>query len=205
MPIIVVMDKKSSSFHHGNLRAALLQAAFEILDESGPDAITIREVARRSDVSHAAPVNHFKDRTELLTVVATMLFRELDSAISAKLAGHSTSPAESVRSFANTLITFGLENPGRYQLLWRRDLVDNSNPDLQAAMDGIYDKLIAVIDRSNTKARFDKHTFAIAIWSLAHGYVTMRLNQNFEPMNDSLTGQSRQDAIIETVILSLGI
>ncbi len=199
------MDKKSSSFHHGNLRAALLQAAFEILDESGPDAITIREVARRSGVSHAAPVNHFRNRTELLTVVATMLFRELDSAISVKLAGHSTSPADSVRSFANTLITFGLENPGRYQLLWRRDLADNSNPDLQAAMDGIYDKLIAVIDRSNTKAGFDKHTFAIAIWSLAHGYVTMRLNQNFEPMNDSLTGQSRQDAIIETVILSLGI
>ncbi|WP_373490434.1 TetR/AcrR family transcriptional regulator [Parasphingorhabdus sp.] len=198
------MKKKQSDFHHGNLRAALLQAAFEILDEAGPDAITIREVARRSGVSHAAPVNHFKNRTELLTVVATILFRELDSAISAKLQTFPTTPADCVRSFANTLIAFGLEHPNRYQLLWRRDLVDNSDADLQAAMDGIYDKLISAIDLSKNKTRFDKHTFAIAIWSLAHGYVTMRLNQNFEPMNDSITGQSRQDAIIEAVILSLG-
>ena len=67
-------NQKRQSFHHGNLREALLQASLSLLDSGGPEGVTIRAVARETGVSHAAPVNHFKDREALLTGLAVQLF-----------------------------------------------------------------------------------------------------------------------------------
>jgi AcrR family transcriptional regulator len=198
-------SQKRSSFHHGNLREALLDAAFEILDETGPDAITIREVARRTGVSHAAPVNHFKDRTSLLTAVATKLFTELADAINHELEEADPVASKQAGAFAKALIAYGISNPHRYNLLWRRDLVDNSDPDLQTAMDSIYDELIAKIETSRKKPKYDQHTIAIALWSLAHGYVSMRSDGNFEPMKDLITGQNREDAMIDSVLAAMNL
>lgn len=197
--------KKRGSFHHGNLREALLDAAFQILDESGPDAITIREVARRTGVSHAAPVNHFKDRKCLMTAVATKLFEELAAVIEKRLSRSKPIASEQAGAFAKGLIAYGLSNPNRYQLLWRRDLVDNSDRNLQAAMDAIYDQLIAKIETSRKKKKYDQHTVAIALWSLAHGYVSMRADGNFEPKRDTVTRQKREDAMVDAVVAAMNL
>lgn len=198
-------NRKRATYHHGNLRETLLAAALKLLDKAGPDAITIREVARLAGVSHAAPVNHFKDRTTLLTAVATQLFEDLDGVIEKQTATTQGKPVEKVNSFINALITYGLKHPNRYRLLWRRDLVNNQDETLQQAMDAIYDKLVATLDRSTRKKRYDKHTSAVALWSLAHGYVSMRLDGNFVPMIDTITGQPREEAIIEAVLTALNI
>lgn len=198
-------NRKRAAYHHGNLRQALLAAALKLLDKAGPDAITIREVARLAGVSHAAPVNHFKDRPTLLTVVATQLFEDLDGIIEKQMATTQGKPVERVTCFINALITYGLKHPNRYRLLWRRDLVNNQDEALQQAMDEIYNKLVATLYRSTRKKRYDEHTSAIALWSLAHGYVSMRLDGNFVPMADTVTGQPREEAIVEAVLTALNI
>lgn len=58
------------AYHHGDLRRALLTAALDAIAQEGPDALSLRDLARRAGVSHAAPAHHFKDRTGLLTAVA---------------------------------------------------------------------------------------------------------------------------------------
>lgn len=187
---------QKTKFHHGRLKEALLQASLDLLDQSGPDAITIREIARRAGVSHAAPVNHFRDRKALLTALAVDLFGDLNRAIRQNLGGNNESGPERVKSFADTLIAYGLKFPNRYRLLWRRDLVDNEDERLIATMNSIYDDLLGEIDTQQEKPVVDRHTVAIGLWSMAHGYVSMRLDGNFLPATDKVTGQTRQNAML---------
>ena len=63
--------KRSKTYHHGNLREALLKSALRLISEVGPTAFTLREVARRAGVSHNAPYRHFRDRDELMAAVST--------------------------------------------------------------------------------------------------------------------------------------
>ena len=64
-------------YHHGNLRAVLLEAALAEIAERGPQALSLRELARRAGVSHAAPAHHFGDKPGLLTAIAAEGFRRL--------------------------------------------------------------------------------------------------------------------------------
>lgn len=191
------MLQAKKRFHHGNLKAALLEAALEILDASGPDAITIREVARRADVSHAAPANHFADRRALLTEVSVLLFTQLASAIQLGIDHDERSQIARIRCFAESLVDYGLKYPQRYRMLWRRDLVMHEDPRLVRAMDGIYEGLIAEIDAAQLPRQTDPHTIAIGLWSLAHGYASMRIDSIFEPAADCITGQPRMEAIFD--------
>lgn len=194
---------QKEAFHHGNLREALLAASLEILDEYGADAITIREVARRSGVSHAAPVNHFKDREALLTEVAVGLYGDLWRSISTTMEKGSHTGFERVEAFAFALIEYGLATPNRYRMLWRRDLIDTKDQRLVEVSDGLYARLIEEISSARMDGEFDNHTFAIGLWSMAHGYVSLRLEGNFEAARDELTGEERQRAIIRAFVSSL--
>ncbi len=79
-PARMAAPKKISAkrgYHHGDLRAALLEAAREVLAKEGVEALTLREVARRAGVTHAAPYRHFADKEALLAAVATEGFAAL--------------------------------------------------------------------------------------------------------------------------------
>src|SRR5713101_8147875 len=73
--------RRPKTYHHGNLREALLEAAIRLIAEVGPTAFTLREVARRAGVSHNAPYRHFRDRDDLMAAVAAQGFRELKRAM----------------------------------------------------------------------------------------------------------------------------
>lgn len=191
------------TFHHGNLKPALIESAMKILDGEGPDAITIREVARRAGVSHAAPANHFTNRRALLTEVAAILFLELADHISQASPLVTKPSVERVRVFAKALIDYGLTHPSRYQMLWRRDLVDTSDRRLATAMEKIYDALISEISALPETCQLDPDTIAIGLWSIAHGYTTMRLDGNFSPAYDKISHLPRQDSIIDAFLTSL--
>ena len=68
------MTAAKEKYHHGDLRAALLEAALAVISEIGPQGLSIREVARRAGVSHAAPYRHFADRDELILAVVEQGF-----------------------------------------------------------------------------------------------------------------------------------
>src|SRR5215510_10331530 len=74
---------RKSSYHHGDLRNALLEAALELVREEGVGAISLREVARRAGVSHAAPAHHFGDKAGLLTALATQGYELFGAALRA--------------------------------------------------------------------------------------------------------------------------
>jgi AcrR family transcriptional regulator len=196
--------KPKESYHHGNLRAALVSAALALLDEEGVEAVTIRAVARRAGVTHAAPANHFRDRRALLTALAAELFTGLRAEIGRKLGDAGPELEARLRVFAQAMLRFGLAAPHRYRLIWRWDMLDGKDPALVAAMDGIYDRLI---DELSAKARadFDPHTRAIALWSMVHGYVSMRIEGNLLAGKDKVSGEPRETAIVSAVLGGIGV
>ena len=96
-----------TTYHHGDLRAALLGAAARILEKEGPEAISLRDLARRANVSHNAPYRHFADRAALLAALAEEGSAQLARALDGK----------PWREQAVTYVRFALENPERFRLM----------------------------------------------------------------------------------------
>lgn len=199
-----VQRAKRDRYHHGDLREALLHAATDILDAEGVDSVSIRAVARAAGVSHSAPVNHFRDRRALLTALAVGLFRDLNEAIEGELNAAAANLRERVQCFTRTLIDFGLRQPNRYRLLWRRDLLDDTSSELQAEMDTLYDRLADEVATLGAGKRFARDTYTVALWSMVHGYVSLRLDGNLESRTDSRSGTKRQEAIVEAFLDAFG-
>ena len=188
------------SYHHGKLREELLACAFDILERDGADAVTVRAVARAAGVAHSAPVNHFSSKQALLTALATIIFRTLGDQVTAALETRTMTYPEVIRTFANTVTSYALAHPNRYRLLWRRDLLDDRESELSAAMDRIYLLLIQKLGQDERVRQSSLETRAIALWSMVHGYVTMRLDGNFVEKNDDKNGAPRQNAIVEAIL-----
>jgi len=198
----VYMNSKPNAYHHGNLRAELLNAAMDILDESGIEAVTIRQVARKAGVGHSAPANHFAGKRALLTQLAINIFVNLGDTIKKELHTAPKGLTEKITVFTDTLVKFGLGQPNRYRLMWRRDYLDNDNKELNSAMDVIYDELLATL-ATGRESRVSVESKAIALWSMLQGYVSMRIDGNLEPKKDEVSGKDRQQAIVDVLLHGL--
>jgi len=115
-----------ATYHHGDLRAALIQAADVIIAEGGLEAFSLRAAAQRAGVSPGAPAHHFGSAKGLLTEVALLAFeragRYIDEvADSDDVAGH-------VRALSIAFVTFALDHPGHFRLMFRNDLVNRNDP-----------------------------------------------------------------------------
>lgn len=191
---------KASAYHHGNLREQILQTAFQLLDEEGIDAIGIRKIARLLDVAHSAPANHFKNKQALLNSLATASFRHLVASIKKEIPQDTFNLKPAIHSFCNTILEFGLAYPNRYKLLWRREYAEDKDEELNTAMEDIYAQLTVILDKHAQKKQVDVESQAIALWSLIHGYVLLRLDGNLTEGYDEVTGIKRQSAIIDVLI-----
>ncbi|WP_428630942.1 TetR/AcrR family transcriptional regulator [Sphingopyxis sp.] len=186
--------------HHGALRQLLIVTALDLLDGDGVEAVTIRAVARASGVSHAAPANHFADRRALLTALAIQCFGDLLGAAAAARGAASAAPAARIIAFANAYVAYALAHPNRYRMMWRMDMLDPHDGTLAAVVDGLYasveEDVLALPDRKGD----DATTLLIALSSVVHGYVAMRIDGNFVAAVDAASGKPRHQAIIERLI-----
>jgi AcrR family transcriptional regulator len=120
------MPEKRSTYHHGDLRAALIQAADEIIAEGGIEAFSLRAAAQRAGVSPAAPAHHFGSAKGLLTEVALLAFERVGRYI--EEAGHSDDVVADMRALGLAFVTFAVDHPGHFRLMFRNDLVNRSDP-----------------------------------------------------------------------------
>jgi len=110
--------KSPSSYHHGNLRAALLENAEIQLREVGVESLSLRALARGIGVSQTAPYRHFEDKNQLLVALATKGYRELFSALEAAKSAAAENPADQLRGLAHCYINFSSANPELFKLMF---------------------------------------------------------------------------------------
>jgi AcrR family transcriptional regulator len=192
--------KMKQPFHHGSLKQALLDAAGTLLDQYGPDGVTIRAIARKVGVSHAAPVNHYKDREALLTALAMVLFKDLLASVKGKLSSKGLPASARISVFAIVLFEYAMAHPNRYRLLWHTGLVNHNDPELLDVMDQFYNAGCAESAGAKRCTDRDIETYATALWSMVHGYIDLRLTGMFEAKNDKISGHPRLEAMLDVLL-----
>ena len=124
--MIIQKRDRRRSYHHGDLRHALLEATVEIAREQGLAAITMRSISARAGVSEAAPYHHFSSKADLLAAAATLAFRHFSDGISAGVEAALAADREPILGATEGYVRFALTNVGEYQLLFGRHIADLS-------------------------------------------------------------------------------
>ena len=175
------MDERS--YHHGNLREALIAAASKQIAESGYEDLSLRDLAASLDVSRAAPYRHFADRRELLSAIAAGGFRELETAANAAIAKQA-SPAARLAAGARAYLAFAARRPQLVRLMFVSDLLTEEPRDpalIQVAhsFHGRFEALVA----ENCASRDEKTNKAAALtfWSTLHGFALLRMGERLMP------------------------
>jgi AcrR family transcriptional regulator len=111
------IKKAKGAYHHGDLKAALVEAAAVILETRGLDALSLRAAAKRAGVSEAAPYRHFKDKDDLLAAVVAQGLGALKDEMDQAMIAYQGEGARAVHAAGMALLTFAHEQAGRYRLL----------------------------------------------------------------------------------------
>ncbi len=151
------VPNKRLSYHHGDLRAALIEAADEIIAKEGIEGFSLRTAAQRAGVSPAAPAHHFGSARGLLTEVAILAYERADRSIGE--AGQTDDAVADVRAVSLAFIDFVLRYPGHFRLMFRNDLVDRSDPRLAAVSKAPGMRLARAILAYRGKAEIDPGSF----------------------------------------------
>ena len=163
-----------TGYHHGDLPNALRCAAVEVIDERGLGAFSLREVARRAGVSHTAPAHHFGDMRGLLTSVAAEGFDALHTALTGA-AGSVDDPVERLIALGEAYVTMARSNNAHCEVMFRVDVVDQDDPELQVAGMRAYavleDTVRSLIENEQLDVDLDDATWLC--WSAMQGLVTL--------------------------------
>lgn len=112
------------SYHHGNLRQALLEAALELAQRHGPDRVSVREAARHVGVSPGAPFRHFPSRRALMTALAEEAGERLRIEVRKSMGGRRASPLQRLRSLGRGYLQWAMRHPSHFKILSARDQID---------------------------------------------------------------------------------
>lgn len=173
-------------YHHGALRQALIDATEALLAEHGPEAFSLREVARRAGVSPAAPAHHFGDAAGLLTAVASLGFAELTRSLREGDARGGADALAALREQGVEYVAFALRRPGLFRLMFRQGRL-REDAELEQHARAAFEVLAEGVRRSvgvrAATAMRPAHWQAVtALWSLVHGYAHLAIAGKFDPM-----------------------
>jgi AcrR family transcriptional regulator len=174
-----------AKYHHGDLRAALVDTAVALIAERGLHGFSLAEASRRLGVTVAAPYRHFADRDELLAAVATRAAERLGAALSAGLEPTVPAPPEErVVAGAAAYVRFAAEERPLFETLFSAGLDKHHYPELEAISERAGEPLIAVA-RELSGSDEEAETLLLAVITASHGTAALLLDGFFgRPVND---------------------
>lgn len=190
-------------YHHGNLRAALLEEAEATLEREGIQALTLRAVARAAGVSHAAPTSHFGDLSGLLSELAAIGFRRFNAMLRAEAARVGEDPVMRARAMDRAYVEFARRHAGMFLLMFRKEQVDWAWPSLREAGGEAMNLLRETAIAASLEEAADPRWLATrmaARWSLIHGFALLAIDERLNLMLEQFPDvESLLDAVLESV------
>jgi AcrR family transcriptional regulator len=173
-------------YHHGQLERAAIDGAVEEVQTVGVAAVSMRRIARRAGVSHAALAYQFGDKRGIFTAVATEGFR-----LQAEMIGSAATGPDGFLRGGQAYIAFALAHRGHFEVMFRPYLYRSDDPKLVLAKNAAFDILYGTArtslasHRSGSVADDDVRGLAMAGWSLSHGFATLALTANIPEQQDA--------------------
>ncbi|MBV9997178.1 MAG: TetR/AcrR family transcriptional regulator [Caulobacteraceae bacterium] len=176
-------------YHHGDLSRALVEAGRRILEAEGPEALSLRAVAREAGVSPAAPYHHFKDKRELLEAVAQQGWTALEVAIRESKA-KGKEPRKAIVEVGLAYVLFAQRNPKLYRLMYDLARSRTDMPQAKGGAGAYHQVQCALIDAGEDLAEpFNLQLSTIACWAAGHGLAELAGFKQFDHIKAAMGGE----------------
>jgi AcrR family transcriptional regulator len=151
------------------LRERLIRVGGQLLDRDGPSAVSLREIARAAGVSHGAPRRYFPTHLELLSAIAREGFTEFTDQVTATLAEAPADPRARIAALARLYLDFAGRRRGRYELMFRHDLLESGHLGLRDASLPLFGLLAGLVAQVRPEPEPPAEVVAAALWAALHG------------------------------------
>lgn len=190
-------------YHHGDLRRAIVETALAMLAEEKGWQFTLREVARRVGVSHAAPYKHFPDKGALLAELAVQGFEQLGDELRASIEPAPRSITKAFQAAATAYVEFGLRNPALYRLMFSAEAGDAASVHMSERALATLGVLLELLERGQREGAFRRRPVqgqAAACWAQVHGMTMLAIEGLLLPEK---VGRKPMRAALETLLEGL--
>ena len=204
-----------TAYHHGNLRAALVETGLAMARESGPEGVALREVARRVGVSHNAAYRHFADRDALLTEIAHQAMERLTAVMQTRMDAVAQEQADAVRARARlsqvgrAYVEFALGEPGLFRVAFSTKAAataEEADVPGPAHDTGPYGLLNDVLDELVDVGYLDparRPSSDLACWAAVHGFAQLCLDGPLRLFPEDLR-EAALERLLDTIERGLG-
>jgi len=175
---------KGGRYHHGDLRAALVDAAIELIAERGVRGFSLAEASRRVGVTAAAPYRHFADRDELLAAVAVRALNVF-AAMLAAVAPDTDPPARRLAAMAGAYVRFAAEQRPLFDTLFSSGIDKSRYPELQRAWEPV-DAFLSVVGEICEGDAAAADDLAAAVEATAHGHAALLMDGEYGEAPDAV-------------------
>jgi AcrR family transcriptional regulator len=164
-------------YHHGDLKNALIESGAEILSKEGVSGLSLRKVASRAGVSHAAPYAHFKDKRELIAAISTEGYRRLYEKLTAVVEKYRDDPLRQFVEVAWAFIEFARNDPDYFKVTFSS--VAEKEKDFPAFVEmtrknfQLLVELVEACQAAGVLKPGEADEMAVSIWSLVHGLASL--------------------------------
>jgi len=200
-----IAKKPKGAYHHGNLREAIVTAADRVVAEEGAGALTIRQVADRLGVTHAAIYHHFEDRTAMLAAVAEQAFDRLAVAMSAIT---DTPAIARFRGVGVAYLGFALDHPRVYGVMFGPEITERQRyAGLSTARERVFGIIRSAIADCQTEGFLelgspDEHT--LFCWSACHGLASLMTEGQLDDLDLPKKREILEAIVVDRVFTGLG-
>ncbi len=198
-----------TSYHHGNLKEALLHAARRLIEEKGADGFTLAEAARLAGVSPAAPYRHFKDRNELLGALAVSGFEKFGEALERAWENGRPDAITAFTRVGQAYLDFARDERAAYKIMFESGVSLEGTPGLRTASGRSFDVLrtcaAALLERVPAKQRPPVDLMSVHIWALTHGTATLFSDKSLARGRVPVTSSDVLESGVLVYLRGLGI
>jgi AcrR family transcriptional regulator len=191
-------DGEKPAYHHGDLRAALIRAALELIDRHGVKGFSLKDAAVMAGVSTAAPYRHFADKEALIGAIQMEGFALFNSALAAAYESGQT-PRARIEELGIAYVLFALQHPGHFRVMF--GLAGSGSPEPEADPTGFLLLVKGVAELTPGTGDEERHAMVLACWSLVHGFAMLQMEGAFAGL---IAAEEVETQLRRTLTLSIG-
>lgn len=170
---------KKKTYHHGDLKNALIQAGVEILAKDGVSGLSLRKVALKAGVSHSAPYAHFVDKQALIAAISTEGFRQLYERVSGVTEKYKSQPTKQLIEVAWAYVQFAMDDPDRFKVMFSAVLEkEKEYPEFVTESQRNFQLVKMIVEANQASGQLrsgPSELIALSAWGIVHGFVMLLL------------------------------